>query len=197
MNQLTRAALGVAVAASVFSVADAVLRATTDVVPPWDADHGTAWGYAGAAILLSVTFVVLAAVLVRAADSIDAGSAARRWIRRVLAADLVVLAVGGAVSTATAASVLGAVAGVSFLLMFVLAVVLGATLLRRPETRGPATVLVATLPVIGLTFLVEALAPGWGHPAYAETAVYVGLALLGRSAVAAPVPTGPLAAARG
>ena len=34
--QLERSALGAAVVLSVVSVGDAVVRATTDVVPPWD-----------------------------------------------------------------------------------------------------------------------------------------------------------------
>jgi hypothetical protein len=33
--------------------------------------------------------------------------------------------------------------------------------------------------VIPLTLLVAALAPDWAHPAYAETSLYLGLALLG------------------
>lgn len=190
MIQLTRAALAVAVAASVFSIADAVLQATSDAVAPWDADRGTAWGYAAAAVLLTVTFALLAAVLVRAADDIDAGSAPRRWVRRALIADLVVLGGGGLLSTGISAGFLGAVAGISFLAMFLLAVVLGAMLLRRPRMRGAAALLVATAPVIALTFLVESLAPGWGHPAYAETTVYVGLALLGMAAVREPAHEG-------
>jgi len=33
--------------------------------------------------------------------------------------------------------------------------------------------------VIALTFALDELAPGWRHPGYAETALYLGIALLG------------------
>jgi hypothetical protein len=118
-------------------------------------------------------------VLVRNASRIDEGSAARRWIRRLLAIDLAVLAVGFVFSYLLDSEVWGGVAGVTFILMFVLGVVLGATLLRRPDVRLPAVLMVAVVPVIGLTFALAALAPGWGHPGYAETALYLGIALLG------------------
>jgi hypothetical protein len=80
----------------------------------------------------------------------------------------------------------GAIAGIAFLVMFVVGAVLGAVLLRRPDVRLPAALMVSVVPLIGLTFAVEALAPGWGHPGYAETALYMGIALLGLTAAGAP-----------
>ncbi len=38
------------------------------------------------------------------------------------------------------------------------------------------------------SFALEALAPGWGHPGYAETALYLGIALLGLTAAGAGTP---------
>jgi hypothetical protein len=177
--QLERSALGAAVVLSVVSIGDAVLRATTDVVPPWDDESTTTWALVTTNLLMMVTFGLLAAVLVRNAERIDAGSGAVRWIRRVFAVDLGVLATGYLLVSVAGSETFGAVAGVAFLVMFVVGAVLGGVLLRRPDVRMPAALMVAPIPIIGLTFALEALAPGWGHPGYAETALYLGIALLG------------------
>lgn len=184
MIQLARAALGAAVAASVFSIADAAVRATSDTPPAWDPEGGTTWAIVAANMLLAVTFVLLAAVLVRAAPQIDEGRAGRRWVRRILAVSLVLLGAGGLASSVAGAEFLGMVAGFAFLGMFLFGTALGALLLRRPDLRVPAALMVSTVPVIGLTFLLDAVAPGWGHPAYAETVLYVGIALLGTTIAA-------------
>ena len=179
MMQLERAALGAAVVLSVVSIGDAVLRATSDAVPPWDDEAGTTWVVVATNLVMAATFALLAAVLVRNASRIDEGSGGRRWIRRLLALDLGILAGGFLAANVVQGDIVGAVAGITFLAMFVLGVALGATLLRRPDVRVPAVLMVAVVPVIALTFALEALAPGWGHPGYAETALYLGIALLG------------------
>lgn len=182
MRHLERAALGAAVALSVLSIGDAILRATSATPPPWDDELGTTWGIASTNVLMAATFGLLAAVLVRDAARIDAGSAVVRWTRRLLAVDLAVLASGFVFVTVFDAAFFGAVAGVTFLAMFVLGAVLGGLLLRRPEVRLPAALMLAVVPLIPLTFALEAIAPGWGHPGYAETALYLGIALLGLTA---------------
>jgi hypothetical protein len=103
----------------------------------------------------------------------------------LLAADLAVLATGYLLVNVVDSEILGATAGVTFLAMFILGAALGGTLLRRPHVRVPAALMVAVVPLIGLTFALEALAPGWGHPGYAETSLYLGIALLGLTAAAA------------
>ena len=178
MKHLERAALGAAVALSVLSIGDAVLRATSDTVPPWDDEGGTTWAITSTNLLMTVTFGLLAAVLVRHAASIDEGSAVRRWLRRLLAADLAVLACGYVLVSVLDSGIAGAVAGVAFLVMFVLGALLGGALVRRADVRLPAVLMVAPVPLIALTFALEAVAPGWGHPGYAETALYLGIALL-------------------
>jgi peptidoglycan/LPS O-acetylase OafA/YrhL len=185
MMQLERTALGAAVVLSVVSIGDAVLRATSDAVPPWDDELGTTWVIVATNLVMAVTFGLLAAVLIRNAERIDEGSGATRWMRRVLAVDLAILASGFVFVSVFDAEFFGVVAGVTFLAMFVLGAVLGGMLLRRPDVRVPAALMVAVVPVIGLSFAVEALAPGWGHPGYAETALYIGIALLGLTAAGA------------
>lgn len=179
MQQLERTALGAAVVLSVVSIGDAILRATSDTAPPWDDDLGTGWVIAATNLVMAATFALLAAVLVRNAERIDGSSGAVRWTRRLLAVDLGVLAAGFLVVNVIDAAFFGGVAGVAFLAMFVLGAVLGGLLLRRPEVRLPAVLMAAVVPLIPLTFALEALAPGWGHPGYAETALYLGIALLG------------------
>jgi hypothetical protein len=185
MKQLERAALGAAVVLSVVSIGDAVLRATSDSAPPWDDEAGTTWVIVATNLLMAATFALLAAILFRNAERIDEGSGAVRWIRRLLAVDLAVLGTGFVFVSVFEAEFFGAVAGITFIAMFVLGAALGATLLRRPDVRLPAVLLIAVVPLIPLTFALEALAPGWGHPGYAETALYMGIALLGLSAAGA------------
>src|SRR3712207_8928053 len=56
------------------------------------------------------------------ADRIDEGSGVRRWTRRLLAVDLGILAVGFLLVSVIDADPAGAVAGVTFLAMFLLGV---------------------------------------------------------------------------
>src|SRR3712207_3821456 len=83
------------------------------------------------------------------------------------------------------------IGGLSFLLMFVLSVALGLASMRTPQLRTPALVLIGTVPLIGLAIGLGALGTGFGHPAYPEAAVYLGVALLGHRM--APVTTPAMA----
>lgn len=195
MSALTRTALTAAVALSVLSVADAAIRGVGATPAPWDPEVAAGWVTVGVAALEVVTFASLAAVLTVLGEPIDRGSRGRRWVRRALAADLAVLAVGIAASVRVEAELLGIVASVAFLGMFLLGVVLGVMLLRRPGWRAAAALMAAPLVLIPLTFLLEAAAPGWGHPGYAETALYLGIALIGRCAEPARHGTRPASAA--
>lgn len=183
MIRWTRTALGAAVAASVISIGDAVFRGVSDAAPPWDSVGGTWWIFAVVGEVVWLTMALLAAVLVLAAQRIDRGSAARRWVRRALAADLAVLAVVGTGSSLTGngVDVLGIVLGACFVLMFLLGVVLGAMLQPCKGLRLPAALMVAPLALIPLAILADAVVPRWAHPGYAETALYIGLALLARA----------------
>lgn len=133
-----------------------------------------------------VTFLALAAVLLAAGGWIDQGSRAHRWLRCLLAVDLLVLAVGVAVANGAETGPYVAIAGAAFLGMFLLGVGLGIALLRRSELPTPALLMTAPLGLLPLAFLIDAVAPGWGHPAYAETALYLGIAVLGVDAPLVP-----------
>jgi hypothetical protein len=191
-----------AVLASAVSVADAMYHGLTGQFL-LDESRSPAWVDVTVAVLLAATFALLAAVLSQRARTVDAGSRWVRWVRRVMQADLIVLSAGSLtillqplIGKAAIDRLSSAVGGLSFGLMFLLSVILGGLLLRRRDQRLPATLMAAPLAIIPLLLLLNQVAPGWAHPAYAETAVYLGLALARRSraavdARAVPVVTAP------
>lgn len=187
MTRTGCAALVVAVLISAYSIAEAVAVGLTGQ-PMLDPDAGPKVARGVVGLLLTVTFALSAAVLREQRARLDAGSRPRRWLRRLLQADLAVCAAVGAISvvlTAFAVSgsieeVLGAVGGVTFIVAFVLGAALGLSLIRRPELRPAAVCLSAIAALIPLTILMGILQSPWGHIAYTETALYIGIALLAR-----------------
>jgi hypothetical protein len=129
-----------------------------------------------------VSFIANGAILVIERIRIDRGSRLRRWVRRLLVADLAVLAavfgIGiplmGTLEAVSLDTAVGAVAGVAFASMFILAVALGLCLVRVRELRPSVVLLLAVLPAIGLAIILDAIGSPFAHPAYAETAVYLG-----------------------
>lgn len=189
MTRTGRAALTAAILTSALSVADAANQGVTGH-PLIDQETNATWAYASSSLLLAATFGLLAAVLAEQADRIDAGSRTVRWLRRLMQGDLAVLALvfaGGLVvdgypETSLVYRAWGAIAGIAFLMMFLIGTVLGVSLLRRSDRRVAAALMAAPLVLIPITFAVATLAGDWAHPGYAESALYIGLALLGRGA---------------
>jgi len=130
-------------------------------------------------------------VLIQDADRIDGSSRFVRWVRRLLLGDLALLAAIFAVGTVLAKmpAALAVPAGVAFILMFLLGAVLGVALIRRRGLRLPAVLMTAAIPLIPLTAAIGAIAPDWAHPGYAESALYLGLALLARHRSTDTAPT--------
>ncbi|MDP9434469.1 MAG: hypothetical protein M3P93_04445 [Actinomycetota bacterium] len=79
---------------------------------------------------------------------------------------------------ATSPVAVEAVTGIFFVLTFVLVAALGVALLRRPDTRLPAAMLVSIPALVALTAGLAATASDWAHHACAEAALYLGLAVL-------------------
>jgi len=183
MTQLGRATIPAAVLLSAISIMDAVYKGVTGgAAAVWDDSSGNRGLVATVNAVMAVTFALLAAVLVNKAQSIDAGGRVVPWVRRLLITALSVLSavfIAGIIFDGYPGP-LEASAGIAFLCMFVFGVLLGAAMLRRPEQRLPALLLVSPLALLPATLLLDAAAPGWGHPGYAETALYIGLALLDR-----------------
>ncbi len=186
---------------SAMSLYDAVHHGVTGEGSVFSDKYGTTWATITIGIVAAVSFIVNAAILVIERIRIDRGSRLRRWVRRLLAADLAVLAavfgIGiplmGALRPVSLDAAVGAVAGVAFASMFLLAVALGLCLVRVRQLRPSAVLLIAVLPALGLAIILQAIGSAFAHPAYAETAVYLGIALLGRRAeidIAEPDPSG-------
>ncbi len=182
-TRLGVAAVVAAAGMSVLAVSDAVVRGTGGV-PVWDEATGSAAAVSAADAVHGLGYLVLATGLAAAGRRVDAGRRGARLLRRLIVADLVVLGAaflglaGLHAARAVVPGALGAVFGVSFALLFLLPVALGAVLLRRRGTRLPAGLLLGVVPALGVTFGLAAVAPDWAHPAYLETLVYVGLATL-------------------
>jgi hypothetical protein len=71
------------------------------------------------------------------------------------------------------------VANVVFLVMLLGPPALGITVLVQGERTPSAFLMAACVPALGLLILLGFVAPDWAHPAYLETVVNFGLALLG------------------
>jgi hypothetical protein len=178
MTRLGWGALSAAVALSAVSIYDAIYHGLTGQ-GSFASDQGPEWGQLMSSGVLTLTFGLLAAVLVLADRSIDRS----RWVRsarRLLIADLAVLAIVFATDMMLGRipAALEAVAGVAFLLMFVLGLVLGALLVRTPVHRLPALLMMAPVALIPGMLVLNLIAPGWSHPGYAESTLYIGIALL-------------------
>ena len=137
-----------------------------------------------------LTYVALCLVLVRESTLIAAAGRVQAVLRWILVGSLTLLAAGfllvapflgspeGAAGTA-----LGVVMSLGFAGMILGSLVLGPLLLRAPGMRTGSRVLTAMLPVLSVTILLAFVATAWAHPAYLETTLHFGLALLGVDAV--------------
>ncbi len=147
-----------------------------------------------------LTYVALCYVLVREATLIAAAGRVQAVLRWILVGSLVLLAAGFLFvapfleSPETAGNVgvvLGALMGAGFSGLILGSLILGPLLLRAPALRTGARVLTAMVPVFGVTILLAVVARDWAHPAYLETTLHFGIALLGVDAVRRGHQAGP------
>lgn len=182
-----RVALVAAAATSGIALFDAVTHGFTGDYSAFSDDSEVVALLVTGDVVHGLTYAALGYVLVREAGHIDRANRAARVLRWLLLAALATLAVGFLLLAPTHltggserfTSSFGIVVGPAFALMFVAGVGLGLSLLRSPRMRYGAVSLAGVIPVLGLTALVAWLAPGFAHPAYAETAIHFGVALLG------------------
>jgi hypothetical protein len=192
MTKFFHFAVAAAVATSAIALYDAAHHGVTGQYSEFSDDSTVPVLAQVGGVVHGLNYAALTAILVVLARAATT-TRAQRLLSWLLAVALGVLAVSflvidpiAAVTGQTSAAPLGAfsnVTGVAFLLMFLLAFLLGLTLRRRPEFRVPAVLLVGVGPVILLTVLAGALGSGFAHPAYVETLVNLGVVLLA-------VPTG-------
>jgi hypothetical protein len=197
MSTINRVALAAAATLSAVALWDAIHTGLTGRPSGFSDQFGVTAMMIIGGLVHGLTYAALLAVLVVQRRRIDAGSAVRRWIRRLLVVDFGLLATMFLIGTpflprmerAGWGDVASTIGGLSFLLMFVLSVALGLVSVRTPQLRTAALVLMSTVPLIGLAIALAALDTGFGHPAYPEAAVYLGVALLGYRSAPAGTPT--------
>lgn len=179
---------------------DAMTRGLTGRDSAFADTYGLTWTLVLGNVVHGLAYAAFAGLLVAAGRHIDRVGRAARHVRRVLVGVFAVMAVMFLVAfpflvgrEGGVYTIIGSLGGIMFLAMFVSVTALGLLTVRRSELR-PGAVLLASVPVVlGLTFALAAVAPGFAHPAYAETILGFGVALLGlrlqpqRGPVAQPV----------
>ena len=191
-KKTTRLLPGVAVAAaaalSVMALWDAVRNALAPSgTLPWGPSREPELIVRGVSLLHGVAYLLLASVLAKFGRLIDGDSRALPWLRRILAACYLIMGLpflaSGllAVNLATDAPAWAQIAiSVAFLGTFVAAIPTG-LLLRRHQLQLAGWLLASPVVILPLTMLLDSVSR-WGHPAYLESAVNTGAALLGFTA---------------
>lgn len=194
-----RVAVVAAAATSAIALNDAITHGLTGSYSAVADDSGNTLMIVLGSVVHGVTYAALAWVLHREAARFAEANKAARPFRWVLLVTLPFFAFGFVVAqpmltltgttSGALATVWGGVATGMFIAMLAGALGLGLALVRNRSLGYGARILSAMLPVAALTVLVGWLAPDWAHPAYAETVLHFGLALLGVGAPLAAVTT--------
>jgi hypothetical protein len=187
MKLLPIAALSGAASLATIALTDALWRANLPNSPSvWSVEEGPDFMLRGVCLAHGIAYLLFAAVLVRGGRAIDGG----RWLPRIVRWVLVVgYALFSTVYTSVGlldprdapTGIVEVVTTVVFIITLLLPIVLGFTLVRRRDFRVPALFLLAPIVVFPLTLLLAAVST-WAHPAYLETVVNFGVALLGVAA---------------
>lgn len=183
MSRLTKMAVLLAALASVIALQDAVTQGVTGHASalsdepgqtiPWLANLGSA--------VHVLAYLAFLAVMVRYGAVIDAGHRVRTALRwsLIVAYGVIAVVLTAMEITSTVDGPLGMVANVVFLVMLLGPPTLGIAMLVQGERTPSAFLMTASVPALGLMILLGFVAPHWAHPAYMETVVNFGLALLG------------------
>lgn len=190
MKTLNRAGLALGAALAVIALTGAVWSAISDTTVLWGAlDYRPS-----ELVIVAVhvgAYLVAAAILVTNQEVIGVNPVAR-WTTRLAAANFCGLALMFTIVTvvmpdalnspeAEPTGVVAAAFGISFALLFLLPCVLGFSLLRHSPLRGPALLLASVPLILAITAILGPLTT-WANPAYAETAVALGIPWLGLNA---------------
>lgn len=182
------AALVAATGTSAIALTDAVTHGITGHYSVFSDDSGVRSAVVASGLVHGLTYVALLVVLLRERARFAASNRVARGARWIVMISLGFLALGfltlvpflnprgGDGPVATALNVL---VGPAFAGMILGSLVLGLALLRSAALGVGARVLACMLPVLGVTALLGWLAPDWAHPAYLETTLNFGIALLG------------------
>ena len=195
-----RWALVGAVATSAIALTDAVTHGVTGGRSPFSEESDLQALVAVGNLVHGLAYAALAVVLVREADRFRSTNVVARAARWVVLVSLAVLTAGFVLVAPVIAlrdaydspvyTALGAVVAPAFIGMILGSLVLGLAVLRNRSLGIGGRVLALMLPVLAGTMLLAWLAPAWAHPAYLETMLQLGLALVGVDAVAAQPGSG-------
>jgi hypothetical protein len=185
-----KVALVAAALTSSIALFDAATAATTGHYSVFADDSDSLLSQAGSSVVHGACYAALTWVLVREADRFSEYGRAVRITRRVLVVSLAVLGVGfvavapaltlaGITVNGPAGTLWGLVASIAFFAMIGTAVVLSVVVWRRNLVGVGGQVLRLLLPVAAGTILLGVLGSPWAHPAYVETTINVGIALIG------------------
>lgn len=191
-----RVALAGATATSAIALSDAFTQGLTGHNTVFADTSGVRWAIVLGSLVHALTYAALVFVLLAEAPRIDTANRVARVLRRVLTACLVVLSVGFLVAEPLRAfssppayveTAWTIVASATFAGVLLSALAIGPFLLRQPTMRIGAALLTGMAPLLGITILIGMLATAWMHPAYLETAMHFGIALLGTGSAGAVV----------
>ncbi|GAA4899521.1 hypothetical protein GCM10025789_17200 [Tessaracoccus lubricantis] len=178
---LSGAAFAGAAGISSIALFDAATHGLTGAYSQF-ADGNGSWLFILGTLVHGLGYLALAAVLFLRSRDIDGGSGAVRWFRRLTAVCFAALGavflIGTFVHGPLMDEVGSAIGGVTFFGMFLFGAALGISLLATRRRTPAAWTLTAILSAAALLVLLALVAPDWAHPAYPETAVHFGAALL-------------------
>jgi hypothetical protein len=184
-----KVALTAAVVTSAIALTDAITHGLTGDNPFSDESDLAPAVLALVDVIHGLTYVALAVVLVREAARFRSVNRVARAARWVVMASLVTLAIGFILLAPVISwreaydtplyDAFGMVGGPAFFGLIFGSLALGLALARDRRLGVGARVLLLMLPVFGGMMLLAWLAPAWAHPAYLETTLQLGLALLG------------------
>lgn len=211
MKVLPVAAVTVAAGFSAMALTDTAMRGLgAGASVPWDLVSGSEEALRAVSLLHGVCYLLLATVLVVYRLRIDGASRTMPWLRTVMAACYLFFGLQFAWAGIFAPryeppELIGIIDTLAFIGLHLLSIPMGLILLREPNMKTPALLLASPIVVLPLLIGLSFSFPAWAHPAYLETVVNMGVALLGVAQASAhadrpnerPVPAPPAAFPQG
>jgi len=187
-------ALAAAAGMSGIALFDAGTAAVTSHNSVFSDETTVPWAMHASNVVHGLAYVALVAVLLLHRHRIEGVNRVARASLWVVLCSLIVLAAGFLVflpflDPQDMPAAPGVAIGLAFAGMLLGAPVLGIAVRRVPELRPGSLVLLAMIPIHAVTILLAVTAPAVAHPAYLETALAFGVALLGYRAACAPADT--------
>jgi hypothetical protein len=185
MKLLPVAAVSTAAVLSALALSDAALNALTPSgAAPWDPEGASELMLRAVNLLHGIPYLLLAAVLMTYRRQIDQDSRALPWLRNILAGCYAILGLFFSFAGLFAPRLgtetpewLSAAIFVPFLGSFIIAIPLGLLLLKHHRMQLSGWLLASPIIVLPLTIVLESTSR-WAHPAYLETVINLGTALI-------------------